>query len=957
MQLPLCDELLPLCEQALRLLDTMAESTATIDTSADNYSDHKHEVVRLTQLFRCTRCDVLTFQALCRTRPVQARFFWHTYASQLRTAFLNVDNAWLTLERMLPKDIIRPFSERIRSVQQGLSTTNKPGANDPLFSAKYTEMIEKARLFRDYGTDTSDAASFLASTKETALTTNLAKDDADWLRQMLMIAQSRDELCELIASAKSAAGKDVSNDEILLAALIEHDEDPSPEVSAKFLGEANTDCTKLRQKLASEQIILTTICATIRVLQPKTQKNVALVLPQNTPTYSARGLSGDETRGVSNVGNSCSVTLQIRLEADRSDPDAARHEPGSRSQNGTFTDSKHDRFIAQKRLYDEDFDAQRNAKLRFDALRIHSSPQLVVDSEASAATVPDDEVKRRHLAGTTGLVAVFSIQPCDNSKRAVAASKIAEMCGLEDGVNERDRRNAIRREGGIRALVAMLHVHCKQAELDEFCRALLALACYNEDNRTCMIEEGLIPILISRVSDQVCHNRQLTPLWKIIDLESPSVYTKGLIQSWEAVIDSLLVIIRTSFNAEELLLASRALLFLLHADDAEKSRHSRILASAQDSLTALSDVLVRRFGLPEDDEGVAIAGAAKAVAAEALLYLILPLAHRMRGDLLTIEGASKTILSFYCVDDDCDSDKNRAICALIRYLFDHLATVAESATSPLLTAAAIKGIGAQLVKSTESALTESEMSSLFIQEQAARTLRILVSRSKSVASLNRMEISEIISHDGVIVPLVDLLRRESDGPTRSVIRAKQEGALLLKILAEANRSNIVAMVSRGVIPALVRLIDATNKDEPKEAAVTALWVICKESRQHRNMIVNSPRGIKILMHLIAKTATNAADEASCRLLYCIAKDDVVNEQFMRMQQDVLGDMLRTLEWNSQYGATLHVKGSAKLLRDKLKANSVPASSMSASADGPKKLKVFGFCGRRRKTVQRNRQQK
>ena len=527
--------------------------------------------------------------------------------------------------------------------------------------------------------------------------------------------------------------------------------------------------------------------------------------PIAIPRHSPRG-DAVPTAPVPNVGNTNSIPLQLRMEASRLDAETARLvaetarlELASTSEPTGVGNEERARFTAQKQLYDQALSAQRNARLKFAARRSNSNASyILLDSESSAETASQDDDSVHRAVDVSTLVVHLSSQPCDNGKRARAASKIADLCGLDDGMLEREHRDIVRRSGGVRALVSMLNVHCKQPELDQFARALWALACYNEENRTCMIEEGVLPIVIARVSDHNCDNRYLTPLWRTLDAESPSQYSKGLAQSNDQLMESLLLIIRSSYNAEEQLLASRAILVLLYADDAMTTRNWRSLAG-QGIIQALANVLERSLEHPEGEKGDELAGAAKAVAADALFNLVSPLAQCMRGDLLTIEGASNTIASFNTLDEDATPVATQAVLALVRYLFDHLGSVAETANSPLLTAAAIKGIVTQLVKASDSTSNAVKPTSWFTREQAAKALKKLVKRSEKDSSLSPAEITDVIANEGAITSLVELLREESDTSAKCILLAKQEAARLLRILAESSRSNINAMVSRGVI--------------------------------------------------------------------------------------------------------------------------------------------------------------
>eukprot|EP00631_Chrysoreinhardia_giraudii_P003918 CAMPEP_0197427742 /NCGR_PEP_ID=MMETSP1170-20131217/39199_1 /TAXON_ID=54406 /ORGANISM="Sarcinochrysis sp, Strain CCMP770" /LENGTH=79 /DNA_ID=CAMNT_0042955451 /DNA_START=8 /DNA_END=244 /DNA_ORIENTATION=+ len=76
------------------------------------------------------------------------------------------------------------------------------------------------------------------------------------------------------------------------------------------------------------------------------------------------------------------------------------------------------------------------------------------------------------------------------------------------------------------------------------------------------------------------------------------------------------------------------------------TRDWRFIATSQGALPALANVLERRLEQPDDERSGELAAAAKSVAADALFNLVSPLAQYIRGDLLTIEGASNTIASF-----------------------------------------------------------------------------------------------------------------------------------------------------------------------------------------------------------------------------------------------------------------------------------------------------------------------
>jgi len=152
---------------------------------------------------------------------------------------------------------------------------------------------------------------------------------------------------------------------------------------------------------------------------------------------------------------------------------------------------------------------------------------------------------------------------------------------------------------------------------------------------------------------------------------------------------------------------------------------------------------------------------------------------------------------------------------------------------------------------------------------------------------------------------------------KRAVFAKQEAAHVLRVVADHSPSMVDPIVNEGVIPALVRLVDVVDKDANKEAAATALWALCKHSPAHREALVAVSNGLPTLMHLVARTGTNAGDEAAASLLAAIATDNSQNVGRIHAQHDVFPDMVRTVEWNVVYGDTPAVKAAAKLLRSVL----------------------------------------
>lgn len=953
-------ELKPRCETALGILDIMFECATILEGRVAS----GEETARLTQVFRAAQSEIQVILNLCTSRPMQTRFFCHAYGSRLTTSFQNVDNAWLAwIEGQKVGESDERFGALCDRMREARRALDRREAVDAAYDEKYEAMLKEAREFRGHGSDTNDAATFLAKAKVAALEAQLARDEEDWMRQMMLIGDARDELREIISAAKSAEGQDVADDEDFLRAMIEAEHEDVHMEPDDALARRQRERDVLFERIEAEQVIFTAICAVVRLVQPNKQRALAHLAPIVTPPSSTQsevlaGKSQAAERRSSSKSSLDGETMRLvrdSLGRTTSDIDVVERDQFNDARvqaaydAGTTAKSKDERPLPLMRGSFGDL----GEALGGDA----ATPRSLGDDAASTSSYYSAGPGTVDVADVCLLLTAPPVR--GHAKIAHAATAIADACGLDDGAVERENRDLVRTSGGLRVLVQLLNMHCSVVELDEIGRALWALACHNQENRKAMmIDEGILPVIIARVGDKTCDTRFLTPLWRTLDADSPAHYARGLADSSATIVELLLIIVRASDHAGEVLLAARALLVLLYAqndedtnptanataatgpvledDDATTIQPSnwRALIVNNHGLKALATVLTRR--LLEDDAPTkaddepsskrgkykgGLATAAKDVAAQAIFDLVSPLAQQgIRGDLVTIEGASGTIAAFNSVDlEDPNSDLAIATLALTRHLFAHFVSVAKTATSPLLAVTAIKSIVTQLAKATET--PGGALASWVIKEQAAKALRRLVKAAdKEPSLLGASEIVEIIASEQAIAPLVDVLKDESDVWLKYVLLAKQEAARVVKLLADANRANVAAIVARGAIPALVKLIDAVNQDDPKEAGVTALHAICNNSRQYRNMVVNSPRGIKVLMQLVARTATNASDEASSRLLYAIAIDDPDNEQFIRLQRDVFGDMMRTLDWNVTYGETLNVKSAGKLLRDRLKVD-------------------------------------
>mmetsp|Transcript_25629 Transcript_25629/g.83028 ORF Transcript_25629/g.83028 Transcript_25629/m.83028 type:complete len:547 (+) Transcript_25629:78-1718(+) len=165
----------------------------------------------------------------------------------------------------------------------------------------------------------------------------------------------------------------------------------------------------------------------------------------------------------------------------------------------------------------------------------------------------------------------------DTARRARAASRLADACSVDGPEASAKARNGVTRPM-IETLIAMLNTHCKQPELDEFARALGAVAFDCPRNKVSMMEAGVVPVVLARVADPHCDHRYVVPLWRTLAAETGkyqstlkrAAYGHSVATSDSSgasfLAENLCQIIATSYDAEELLLAARTVLSLLKHD-------------------------------------------------------------------------------------------------------------------------------------------------------------------------------------------------------------------------------------------------------------------------------------------------------------------------------------------------------------------------------------------------------
>lgn len=823
--------------------------------------------------------------------------------------------------------------EQIRARMAAKDVRKSESHDSPLF----------ATLHRELALHGGEPVGLLDAVRGSSLECGLVVDDIDLMRQLMSIADDK-TLQGDVQRARRSAEREIEDDEDFLRSIADLDERMQQEaVSRRQLEREDA-----RERLAKEKVLLEALSAAVRHAQSAPPP--AVVLSASSKTEADR-LDAETARLIAE-------TAMLELEAQQ--------------------DAIQERLAAQRKLYEQAFKARQRAQARkLSVAAAHATSADTTEtsstfSSASSHTVlseapaPSNNLSAEDSRDILALCAQLVSEPCESARRARAAAELTEVCGgKSDAISTAKRTLAGPR--AIKALVTMLNMHVKQPELDQFARALCALCAHHPHNKHAVLEAGLMPVLVDRVADGACDNRFLVPLWQSLSAEH-SAYDAAVTAYADSLVDHLIAVLEQSYSADEQLLATSALLRIATYDQPSEPH----LVRGRDATRALAGVLERKLHDADADE-CQRARDAKRVATKIVVRLLL---QRDSNELFSVPGAAKAVATIADSDrffassssDGANPDHDAAILVVLKELFEFLVSVGrreahdpdddtftygDDAVRELVSVLSIE-------KDTQSAWT--------VKEQCCKALRRLIKVAEDTdktaaglpvdanphhasiaaprAGLNAAKVvhtTSVVKHlsrHGLLQPLVDILKHAGLA-TKRVVFAKQEAARLLRSLVEHDRQLVETVISLHAIPALVKLIEVVNKDDPKEAAILALWVLCRDSKPNRLSIVKQPNGIRIVMDLVARTGTNPSDEAAARLLLLIINDDNSHDRAVRAELDVFPDMMRTLEWNVSYGDTVHVKSAAKSLRDRLKQPSSLNTAAKAGV-GAKKVKTSFF---------------
>lgn len=801
-----------------------------------------------------------------------------------------------------------------------------------------------------------DPSSLLDALRTNAVREGLALDDIDLMRQLMLMADDA-TLQGDVQRARRAAERDIEDDEDYLRSLVELDERKQHEAVSRRQIERD----EARDWLAKEKLLLEALRDAVRHAQSAPPPSVVY---GSSPSFGVGKTEAD--RLDAETAKLVAETAMLELESIKS----AEEERVSH-QRKIYEHALAARKRAQTRKFSMAA-AQANSEMNWETSSVRSSSSTLLSMEPSSiaslryggipgdsvgsSLIPDEE--RQILA----VCAQLTSDPCDNARRARAAASLSELCGTKADAVSRGRRT-MAGPRAIKSLVMMLNMHVKQPELDSFARALCSLAAHHSENKVMILEAGALPVVADRVSDAACDNRYLVPLWRAISTETYS-YEAAILCYADSLVDHLVAILQNSYVAEEQHLATAALYCVAKGEGASAASATTVMVRGRDATSALAGVLERKLHDFTDKDEARKAAQAKEYATKTIVLLLNitdPAAAAADKQLYSVRGAAKTITviaSSKVFFRSTPPDTDAAVLAVLKELFEAIGVVArreaneddriahgEDAVRDMVQMLSIeeKGSAAWIVKEQccKAMLrlvylaidTDKTAAGIPLDANPHHTSVTKPTLALSKASHTTRVVSHVIKR-GVLKPLVDVIKYEGTASKR-VVFAKQESARLLRLLMEFSKASIDTVVSLQAIPALVELIDVVNKDDPKEAAILALWIMCKDSKTNRNKVITQPNGLRIIMNLVARTGTNTSDEAAARLLVLVANDSEKNLKEILCEKEIFPDMTRTTEWNVSYGDTVHVKSAAKALRDLLKQPKNVANT-------PKKAKTSPF---------------
>lgn len=920
-------DLVPYCGTCLKLTRLALACAAKVDV------DYYRETMLLAAPFQRAEKQLDAISETCASRRLGGKFFQGTYryrvagalheVAQGVTAVLNAVQETSTI----PEDL-SDICDRIEDLKREHEKASTPPRDSLALDQMYDAMVADAQTITE---DTVDR--FLDSAKRFAMAAGVVSDDIDMIRQMLAIREDQ-RLRDDIAAALVAAQGDVEDDEDFLRTIVDYDEIQQHDA----LAHRQMERDEARDQLAIEKALLDAVSVAVAGTTTPVKRRPSISMPRFDPPKSEAARLDAETAKL------VAETAMLELEELQTD----------------------DKLVQQRRLYEQALQQRKKVEERqrrksFDQRTETGSVSTISEHVASfvSSNAPTQSINTHHVdddSEVRDVCAQLTVDPCDNARRARAASRLADLLSSTSLSPQKlvVKKDTARRAGAIRVLATMLNMHVKQPELDAFARALSALAAQHQANKVAILESGALATIVGRVADSTCDNRHLVPLWRTLAHE-PTQYRATLEDSAEAVVELLVHVNMNSYAPDEQLLATRSLLVLLTAEEEDDVRLLPLVREHK-GLHAMTGVLDRKLAGGDDDaDAVQTAHRTKETAVKAALLLLVSddpsLPKPQLHEIFTIEGAARTLAVFagspryfnLASAASAGEDADAAVLAILRELFEYLIAAARKDDALGGPSSEATRAVAEIVNLLSNA-DDQLPASWTIREQAAKALRKLVKLSddadkhhdahKQLLAVNARpprasRVAALLSSRGAIRPLVSFLKYH--GPaTKRVVFAKTEAARVLRSIADHHPPSIQTMVDDRVIPALLTLVEIVNKDDPKEAGITALWALCKDSKVTRDVVVKNPNGIKTVMSLVARTGTNAGDEAAARLLASIVGDDPNNDRYVKTQRDVYTDMMRTLEWNVAYGDTVHVKGAAKVLRDILKSSpstTVPPGSV------------------------------
>ncbi|KAJ8598959.1 hypothetical protein CTAYLR_009809 [Chrysophaeum taylorii] len=858
---------------------------------------------------------------------LQSRLFEATYRVKVSALLGEVDSAVGALGAALAE--IPTAEEDLAGVCDQLEAIDREIQGSVLEEAGVDDVSEV--LAREVvlagGDEAVLASNFLEKLRGLALEHDLAKDDIDLMRQLLAVSDDA-SLRGDVQRARRGVECEVEDDEDFLRSVVDFDEIQQHEEMRRRQIERD----ETREQLGREKILVEAVAAAVRLTSE----------PAEASTVYATN-KAETDRLDAETAKLVAETAMLQLEEAHED----------------------NRLDAKRRLYEQALQARQKAQAR----KFSSSMAIAMGGDVGSnrgsakdgTLATESSVRERSDSFSSQQSStIFSLgsivreceddddnvsmacsmltrdPPTDNARRAKAAAKLSELCGgKNDEVSARRRSQAARR-GALKALVAMLNMHVRQNELDAVARCLCALAAHHADNKAAILDAGALLVVVDRVADAGCDNRFLVPLWRA--LTNSDAYEGALLHAADTAVDHIVAVVEHSYVAEEQCLATEALFQLICA-----THHTF------NALRALTGVLPRR--LHDDAREAAKARVAKETATRAVVVILGFSAQ----DIFTVPGAISTIESLATAGrffEGGGGEEDDAALAVIKSLYDFL--VAESDTQmisilriedPTPAAWTAKEHCARALRRLIKAAEDSDKAA---QGLAIDTNPHHYSVSKPpAASRSAQRVATALARKGILPPLTAVIKA-AGAQNKRVVFAKQEAARVVRLLAEHERSLVDQFVTLDTIPALLALIEVVNKDDPKEAAVLALWSLCRDSKPNRSLLVNLPSGLKAVMQLVARTGTNPSDEASSRLLAALATDDPSLEKKIRNEKHLFNDMLRTLEWNVNYGDTVHVKAAAKALRDLMKPNSSEPTSIKKTPAKPSKAAKVGIARTQKK---------